>query len=158
MINDQTELSMISALLKDKYNIRDVDIIEMSLYKKAIDARKKEQVFYVYSVDLIVKDEQKFINRKYPNLNVVEDQNFDPLITGTLKLKHRPVVIGFGPSGIFASLLLARLGYKPIVLERGLDVDTRSKFVDEFWQTGNYSEAATILFGEGGAGHFQMVN
>ena len=153
-VNDQTELSMISALLKDKYNIRDVDIIEMSLYKKAIDARKKEQVFYVYSVDLIVKDEQKLVNRRYPNLSVVTDEHFDPMITGDIQLKHRPVVIGFGPSGIFASLLLARLGYKPIVLERGLDVDTRSKYVDDFWQTGNYSESATILFGEGGAGTF----
>ena len=59
------------------------------------------------------------------------------------------MIVGFGPSGIFAALLLARRGYKPIVLERGFDVDQRSKNVEHFYQTGEYNAGATILFGEG---------
>lgn len=152
--NNEIELELLYQLLNDKYKIKKSDIQELKIFKKAIDARKKHQVIYVYSVDLNCKDEYKILSRKYPNCSVAEIQVFEPTITGNLKLKHRPVVIGFGPSGIFASLLLARLGYKPIVLERGLDADTRTKNVETFWQTGNYNESSTILFGEGGAGTF----
>lgn len=152
--SDLKELELIVKLLKDKYNVIASDIQDLKIFKKAVDARKKEQVYYVYSIDLVVIDEQKLLNRNYPNCSVAVNVDFEPVITGEKELNHRPVVIGFGPSGIFASLLLARLGYKPIVLERGVDVDTRTKHVDEFWQTGHYSEASTILFGEGGAGTF----
>lgn len=152
--DDNKEIELLYQLLNDKYKIKKSDVIELKIFKKAIDARKKHQVIYVYSVDLIYRDEQKILSRKYPNCSIASTPNFNPTITGDLKLKHRPVVIGFGPSGIFASLLLARLGYKPIVLERGLDADTRTKNVEAFWQTGNYNESSTILFGEGGAGTF----
>ena len=134
--DEHKEIELLYQLLKDKYRIKESDVLEFNLFKKAVDARKKSQVLYVYSVDLVCRDELKILDRQYPNCSVQEIVNFEPEITGKLKLKYRPVVIGFGPSGIFASLLLARLGFKPIVLERGLDVDTRSKYVDEFWQTG----------------------
>ena len=74
--------------------------------------------------------------------------------SGNKTLSNPPIIVGFGPSGIFAALLLARRGYRPIVLERGYDVDQRSNNVDHFYQTGEYHEGSTILFGEGGAGTF----
>ena len=79
---------------------------------------------------------------------------YQEIPSGNEILEHRPVVVGFGPSGIFAALLLARRGYKPVVLERGFDVENRSRNVEHFYETGEYSEGSTILFGEGGAGTF----
>ncbi|MCU0105486.1 hypothetical protein N7603_07425 [Acholeplasma vituli] len=148
------EQASIEQYLLDKYRILKQDIRTFSIYKKAIDARKKDHVIFVYSVDITVPYEKKLIDKKYPNLSVAPDISYHEVEMGDEPLKHRPIVIGFGPSGIFSALLLARRGYKPIVLERGLDVDQRTALWEDFKKTGKFHEHATILFGEGGAGTF----
>ncbi|MDZ5033988.1 hypothetical protein GNF81_14670, partial [Clostridium perfringens] len=76
------------------------------------------------------------------------------MVFGGKELKNRPVVVGFGPAGIFAALLLAEKGYKPLVIERGEDVDKRTETVDKFWKTGELNTESNVQFGEGGAGAF----
>lgn len=76
------------------------------------------------------------------------------ILTLGRKLQHRPVVVGLGPAGLFAALLLAKKGFNPIVFERGEDVDSRTKTVEEFWRTGELNPESNVQFGEGGAGAF----
>lgn len=149
-----SEKEVLINTLRKKFMVFEQDIKTMSIYKKAVDARKKEQIYYVYSVDLELVDEERIVKRTPTNVTYVTPFKYEPAVSGTAPLSHRPVVVGFGPSGIFASLLLARLGYRPIVLERGLDVDRRTEAVNKFWADGVFTESSTILFGEGGAGTF----
>ncbi|MDX9691471.1 MAG: hypothetical protein RBT45_03385 [Acholeplasmataceae bacterium] len=136
------------------YRIQDKEIKSFSIFKKAIDARKKDQIYFVYSVDLNLINENIHINKKIKGLSIAPVLTYQEIPSGDNLLSNPPVVIGFGPSGMFAALLLARRGYRPIVLERGHDVDHRSQNVEHFYQTGQYNEGSTILFGEGGAGTF----
>ena len=138
----------------NQYRINDKDILSLSIYKKAIDARKKDLIYFVYSVDLEVKNEKIYLGKKMKGLSEAPLLEYKEVPSGDQELSHRPIIVGFGPSGIYAALLLARRGYKPIILERGYDVDNRSKNVEHFYQTGTYHEGSTILFGEGGAGTF----
>ncbi|MDY0210920.1 MAG: hypothetical protein RBQ91_05905 [Acholeplasma sp.] len=149
-----SEQVVLKTFIRQKYMIFETDILSFSIYKKAVDARKKEAVFFVYSLDLTLKDEERILKKNHPNCQKAIKQQFLPVVTGKAVLKHRPVIVGFGPSGIFSALLLSRMGYRPIVLERGLDVDQRTQAVDQFWRDGNFNESSTILFGEGGAGTF----
>ncbi len=140
--------------IKSQYRMSDKDIKSFSIFKKAVDARKKDQIYFVYSVDLDVINEKNYLNKKLKGLTEAPLLTYQDIPSRDQKLSHRPVVVGFGPSGMFAALLLARRGYRPIVLERGFDVDKRSENVEHFYQTGEYNEGSTILFGEGGAGTF----
>ncbi|NBK99552.1 MAG: hypothetical protein EOM50_16340 [Erysipelotrichia bacterium] len=101
-----------------QYRINDKDIKSFSIYKKAIDARKKDQIYFVYSVDLEVRNEKLYIDKKMKGLSIAPLLTYQEVPSGENVLSHPPVIVGFGPSGIFAALLLARRGYKPIVLER----------------------------------------
>ncbi|MGM8317320.1 NAD(P)-binding protein, partial [Clostridium perfringens] len=98
------------------------------------------------------EDEEKIVARlndkdvKIDKVNYDFDFNF-----GEKKLQHRPVVVGLGPAGLFAALLLAKKGFNPIVFERGEDVDSRTKTVEEFWRTGELNPESNVQFGEGGA-------
>ena len=150
----ESEIESLKKHIIDNYRMNEKDILSLSIYKKAIDARKKDHVHFVYSVDLEVKNEKFFLDKKIKGLGEAPVLAYQEVESGDQELKNPPIIIGFGPSGIFAALLLARRGYKPIVLERGYDVETRSKNVDHFYETGAYNEGSTILFGEGGAGTF----
>ncbi len=153
-LDEAMELANLRKLVCFTYDITDKDILVLSLHKKAIDARQKTHVFFVYSIDLQLTNETAFLSKGYKFTNLVSESSYDEIPSGNLNLKHRPVIIGFGPSGMFAALVLARRGYKPIVLERGSDVDSRTKKVKHFFATGKYSDNASILFGEGGAGTY----
>ncbi|HBG32252.1 MAG: hypothetical protein A2084_03450 [Tenericutes bacterium GWC2_39_45] len=153
-LNSASELDSLKKYIVLNYRMKDKDILSMSIYKKAVDARKKDHVHFVYSVDLEVTNEQFFLNKDIKGLSEAPVLEYQEIDSGSEILHHPPIIIGFGPSGIFSALLLARRGYKPIVLERGYDVEKRSKNVDHFYETGEYTEGSTILFGEGGAGTF----
>lgn len=128
-----------------------VEILEFKISNKAIDARKKPQIFIVYSIDIKIYDENKYINGN--DIKKIEKMNYT--IPNLEKYNgKRPVVIGSGPGGIFAGLILAKAGLKPIILERGKDVDTRVKDVYSFFETGKLNEISNVQFGEGGAGTF----
>ena len=151
-LTEKQELDSLKKYIESEYKIKDYS--NFSIYKKAIDARKKEHIHFVYTVDFNVTNEALLLQKGKKGLTLAPSLVYPEVLSGSLSLKNRPIIVGFGPSGIFAALLLAKRGYKPLVLERGLDVDQRSLHVDHFWKTGEYSEHSTILFGEGGAGTF----
>lgn len=125
------------------------------LIKKAVDARRKSDIRFVYTVGLELEGEEAAVAARLNRANVTVRPSIDlELPRGTDKLTSPPVVVGFGPAGMFAGLLLARMGLCPIILERGADVDTRAVQVEGFWSTGSLNSQSNVQFGEGGAGTF----
>ena len=129
--------------------IKDADIKSKKILRKSIDARRK-QVSFIYSV--LIETEQKI--KSSENITPVEIKKEEPIIFGDTPLSHPPIIVGFGPCGMFCALTLARHGYNPIVLERGADVDTRTAKINTFWSGGDLDTNTNIQFGEGGAGTF----
>jgi len=131
------------------------DIKEMQILKKSIDARKKEQIFAVFSVQLELPAalEKKMIKLNKDCVSW-ESKPYEFFSTGELPLCQRPIIIGSGPCGLFAAYFLAKAGYAPLIIERGKEVEKRMADVDEFWQTGKLNLESNVQFGEGGAGTF----
>lgn len=127
----------------------------LTISKKAVDSRKKDNVFFVYNVCVELDGDEKTVIAHSKNPKVSEEIPYKyemPEIRRTSTL--RPVIAGFGPAGFFAALILARAGFKPLVLERGADVDTRIKDVNGFWSNRKLNPESNVQFGEGGAGTF----
>lgn len=131
-----------------KYRIKKEDVISSRIVKKSIDARKKEDIFYNYSVDIECKNESKI-----KNVHFVEKEK-DFSFEVNRKSDKRPVIVGAGPAGLFAALTLVQNGVKPIVIEQGKCVDDRIKDVEVFRKTGVLNTSSNVQFGEGGAGTF----
>ncbi len=127
------------------------DVKSFAISKKSIDARKKPDIYYVYSVDVETDNENGFV-KKIKNAQVIEKKPYTfPKSTPISK----PIVIaGTGPAGLMCGLALAQNGYKVILLERGKCVEERKKDVDNFWETGELNTDSNVQFGEGGAGTF----
>lgn len=153
-ITHQEEIANLTKLVLSKYKIKEDHFISLQIFKKAVDARKKSNVHFVYTVDITVKNELSYLSKQQNNMSQTPDLTYQEVASGLKELSHRPVIVGFGPSGVFAALLLSRRGYNPIVLERGYDVSKRTKEWNAFLKTGVFKEHASILYGEGGAGTF----
>ena len=139
------------ALKIDRKRIQSLEVV-----RKSIDSRKKEEgVFFVYSVDVSLDrgEEELLARQKGPRVQPSEPYRYEPP-RAARNSQLRPVVVGLGPAGLFAALTLARAGYRPLVLERGRDVDTRTQDVKDFWRTRTLDESSNVQFGEGGAGTF----
>lgn len=137
--------------------IKESDIASVQIMKHSIDARKKPQIFQVYSLGVkLNKPAEESVVKKCKNANVMLSDQVEYHFprTGTEKLTERPVIIGMGPAGLFCGYMLALYGYRPILLERGCDVETRTKDVESFWQGGELKPESNVQFGEGGAGTF----
>ncbi len=129
-----------------KFSIPEKNIFSVRLAKKSVDARKKSDVHFIISLDISAKGEKSIKN----GVPVEEYLYTVPKVT----VKKRPVIVGFGPAGMFAALVLVMAGAEPIILERGMDVDSRVRAVENFRSGGELNPECNIQFGEGGAGTF----
>ena len=130
------------------------DSFTYRIHRQSLDARRKPELFYVYTVDVTVSNENAVLKHCKGNIQKVEEKHYQIPSHGTETLNARPVVIGSGPAGLFCAYLLALEGYRPLVLERGACVEERKKDVDRFWETGVLDTSSNVQFGEGGAGTF----
>lgn len=122
--------------------------------RQSLDARKKPELYYVYTVDVKTSGEAAILKHAKGAVQKVEEKNYCLPEHGTQELPDRPVIIGSGPAGLFCAYLLALEGYRPLILERGASVEERKKDVDRFWETGILDPTSNVQFGEGGAGTF----
>lgn len=125
------------------------EIQDIKISGKSIDARKKSDIVYIYSVDISINGEDRFLG--LPNVKKVEHYKYkiDKITSG-----KRPIVIGSGPGGLFAALILSQAGLKPLVIERGKSVEGRICDVENFFEKGILNPESNVQFGEGGAGTF----
>ncbi len=145
----------LKAALLARLEMNDADLVDFAVYKRAADSRKKKNIQLVYIVDAAVADEASVLRRfeRDPHIGKTPDMSFKPAAKAPARFM-RPVVVGFGPCGIFAALILAEAGYRPIILERGKIVRERTVDTFKFWRQRVLNPASNVQFGEGGAGTF----
>ncbi|WP_286916897.1 MULTISPECIES: NAD(P)/FAD-dependent oxidoreductase [Pseudomonas] len=140
-----------------RLGIADADLLDFTLFKRSYDARKKNsELQFIYTIDLQVNGEAGVLERFIDdhNVNVAPDVSYKVVGHAPQDYAQRPLVVGFGPCGIFAALLLAQMGFKPIVLERGKEVRQRTKDTWGLWRKNVLNAESNVQFGEGGAGTF----
>ena len=140
-----------------RLGISAAELLNFSVFKRSYDARKKNSVIlFIYIIDLEVRDEASVLARfaDDPHVRPAPDTYYYPVGQAPAGLSERPIVVGFGPCGLFAGLLLAQMGFKPIVLERGKDVRRRTKDTWALWRKKTLTAESNVQFGEGGAGLF----
>ena len=144
-----------AAILK-RLNIPAKDLIQFTIFKRSHDARKNTALSLIYTIDLSAKNEEQLLKTHGhdQHVRVAPDTSYHFLAKAPEHLPSRPVVIGFGPCGIFAALLLAQMGFKPIVLERGKQVRERTQDTWGLWRKNKLNTESNVQFGEGGAGTF----
>jgi len=153
-IDEETSLE---TLVSVRLRIGRQQLRNFRIVRKALDARREENISFVYTVEAEVPDAGDKWAQYWSadkNVSVVEPASIPEMKFGRRPLAERPVVIGFGPAGMFAALTLSRRGYRPLVLERGPDIDQRQLDVQNFWDKGVLDETSNVQFGEGGAGTF----
>lgn len=146
----------IKAALLKRLEIPENELIRFDIFKRGVDARKSHAILYVYNIDVEVKNEARLLARfkKDPHIKPAPDTRYNFVATGQNTPKPRPVVVGFGPAGIFAALILAQAGFNPIVLERGKEVRKRTQDTWGLWRKRTLNPESNVQFGEGGAGTF----
>ena len=150
--SEEELFAKIAKLLK----VKEAQIKDFYIDKKSIDARKKPELYFVYTILADVSNDEPAVLKRCKDNNICR---YEPTIyhfpkKGSMKMKNRPVIIGSGPAGMFCAYLLADNGYQPILLERGMDVDRRTKEIDKLWDEGTLNLKTNVQFGEGGAGTF----
>lgn len=150
---DYTE-QIIKQKISKKLNISASKIISWHFLKKSVDARKKNAICFNVSLSVLLsqKKEKEILRKNIPSVSLYEEYKYN--FFKITEVKKRPVVVGFGPAGMFAALVLAKSGLKPIILEQGTCVEQRQKDILHFIKTGELNERSNVQFGEGGAGTF----
>ena len=151
-------IAALTALAAQALSITEAYIATLQVFKRSFDARKAE-LLVVYTVDLALaapEQEAALLQQfeKHPHIGPTPDMTYHPVGHAPAKLTERPVVVGFGPCGMFAALLLAQMGFRPIVLERGTTVRQRTKDTWGLWRNNTLKPESNVQFGEGGAGTF----
>ncbi len=131
-------------------------IRELTIFKRSHDARKKTVLMFSYSVDVLVDDEARLLKKLAddPKIGPTPDMAYRFVAHAPAGGSPRPVVVGFGPAGIFAALVLAQMGFRPLVLERGKAVRERTRDTWKLWRNNELNPESNVQFGEGGAGTF----
>jgi uncharacterized FAD-dependent dehydrogenase len=153
---DYTPESLRAAVVR-RLKIRDAELQELTLFKRSYDARKKHTgILFICIVDVALTDEAKVLKAfaRDRQIGPAPDTTYHPVAQAPATLAERPLVVGFGPGGLFAALLLAQMGFKPIVLERGRDVRRRTQDTWGLWRKKILTPESNVQFGEGGAGLF----
>jgi uncharacterized FAD-dependent dehydrogenase len=153
---DHPEDALEAAIIQ-RLNIKAADLESFIVFKRSYDARKKNsEIKFIYIIDAVINNESKVLARFEDdhNVKVAPDTGYYPVAKAPENLTERPIVIGFGPCGLFAALILAQMGFKPIVLERGKEVRARTKDTWALWRKHNLTTESNVQFGEGGAGLF----
>ena len=152
---DHTEDDLNAAILA-QLRIRAEEMVSFTLFRRSYDARKKAAIVLTYTMDVALHDEAAVLARNQGNAHVVPtpDTHYHFVGRAPARLEKRPLVIGFGPCGIFAALLLAEMGFNPIILERGKTVRERTKDTWGLWRQRQLQPESNVQFGEGGAGTF----
>jgi uncharacterized FAD-dependent dehydrogenase len=152
---DHSEPDLKAAIAK-RLGITETDLTGYTIFRRGYDARKRSAIVFIYTLDIQVKDEQALLARLRGDQHVTRspDTSYRFVARAPDKLSERPIVIGLGPCGIFAGLLLAQMGFRPIILERGKAVRERTKDTWALWRQGKLDPESNVQFGEGGAGTF----
>ncbi|WP_322366832.1 NAD(P)/FAD-dependent oxidoreductase [Pseudomonas sp. Teo4] len=140
-----------------RLGIEDEQLLSFTLFKRSYDARKKNsELLFIYTIDLETSNEAELLSKFADdrNIGVAPDVSYKFVGQAPAELSERPIVVGFGPCGIFAGLLLAQMGFKPIILERGKEVRQRTKDTWGLWRKSVLNPESNVQFGEGGAGTF----
>ena len=145
------DIENLNMQLYRKLGISSEEIRNFRIIREAVDARRKNRIEFVYSIEIEVDGK---LRREISDVRMIEETEITSLITGTTKLENRPIIVGTGPAGMFAGLILAKNGYKPLLLERGSVVEQRTKALNKFWEEGKIDPEVNVQFGEGGAGTF----
>lgn len=147
-IEEDNEFVLKTKICK-KIKIKNIN--SYKIVKKSIDARDKNNIYYVYELDIDTNDKVLVDNE---NIFVTPDEEYKYEITGTEKLNERIVIVGSGPAGLFSAYLLSEAGYKPLVIEQGESIEKRVETVEQFFETNKLNVVSNVQFGEGGAGTF----
>ena len=147
-----------------RLGVRDAELKSFNVFKRSYDARKKTAIVLIYTIDCELAVDESAVLARFANdahVRVAPDTNYrfvgraaDGFFEGASHSRQRPVVVGFGPCGLFAALILAQMGLRPIVLERGKQVRERTKDTWGLWRQGKLDPESNVQFGEGGAGTF----
>ncbi len=139
-----------------RLGIANDDLLDVSLFRRGYDARKKSAITLIYTVDCTLRDEAAVFKRLHGDRNIspTPDMAYKMVAQAPAGLAERPIVIGMGPCGFMAALLLAQMGFRPIVLERGKIVRERTKDTCGLWRKNTLNPESNVQFGEGGAGTF----
>jgi uncharacterized FAD-dependent dehydrogenase len=132
-------------------------LIDFTMFKRSYDARRKNSaVSFICIVDVTVREESAVLQRlaRDRHVGIAPDMSYHPVAQACSQLKERPLIVGFGPCGLFAALLLAQMGFRPIVLERGREVRRRTRDTWALWRNNTLTPESNVQFGEGGAGLF----
>lgn len=138
-------------LAAKKLRVNKLEIKQVTIHKKSIDARSKKFFSYIFDLDVKIDNENKYLNN---NVTLVENEEYLLPKQGKEILNYRPVIIGAGPAGLFCAYMLAKHGYKPIIYERGDKIENRIEDVQNLWQNNIFNKNSNVQFGEGGAGTF----
>lgn len=131
------------------------DITFIEIIKKSIDARKKDAINLVFTVDVSCKGEERILKKnKDKNIQKASRVSYEPIVTNRSDNKKNIIIAGAGPCGLFAAYILALNGYSPLLIERGDCIEKRTQTVKQFWEAGSLNKESNVQFGEGGAGAF----
>ncbi|OLQ90299.1 hypothetical protein BIY22_04690 [Vibrio panuliri] len=153
---DHEEGALLDAI-SSKLGIATEQVISFNVFRRGYDARKKTNIHLIYTLDVIVEGDENALLEQFskdPHVRQTPDMEYKFVAKAPENLTERPVVIGFGPCGLFAGLVLAQMGFNPIIVERGKEVRERTKDTFGFWRKRTLNPESNVQFGEGGAGTF----